>query len=218
MLADLRKFLLLYLRIHHIYLWLFPSHLALLLDLFLLDDAVDLLVAVVLSLLADVGGQRAQKLRSSFDQHLSPCVHIQRGKEGHILVDLVDNRWIVVVIGVGVACVLGLGVCSVLLADEMHELLLLEVFGQAVEGFLVNASVPEEGLRESENAQDFTVSDWRLVCWRVDCGRRDFNFLDELLLDDVRPNNKRNLLDNLNLLSHDGNNWLHWDNRLYWNN
>lgn len=89
-------------------------------------------MAKILSLLSEIDRQRAQEIRSSLDQHLSSCVGIKRGKECYVLVNLIDN-WHIVVVGVGIICILGLRTCSVLLADEMHELLLLEVLGKAVE-------------------------------------------------------------------------------------
>lgn len=107
-------------------------------------------MAKILSLLSEIDRQRAQEIRSSLDQHLSSCVGIKRGKECYVLVNLIDN-WHVVV-GVRVVGILGLRTCSVLLADEMHELLLLEVLGKAVEGFLVDACVSQEGLRKAEDA------------------------------------------------------------------
>lgn len=118
---------------------------------------------------------------------------IERSEKGYVLVDLVDSRHIIAGVGIGVIGILGLSACPVLLADEVHELLLLEVFGQAVEGFLVDACVPQEGLRKAEDAQDLSVSGRGLVGGRIDCGlSRNFNLLYELLLGDVGLDHKRN--------------------------
>ena len=140
-LVQRRELLLQHLRVHQGRLHtLVGNEVPFLLDLLVLDYAVDLHVPVALGFLADGGRQRSQELRSGLNEHLSSSLGVQGSQEGNILALQVQRFRRVV------AWVLTTVQVDALLRHESHQLLLLQIFGQGVKKVFIQTDIPQKGL------------------------------------------------------------------------
>jgi hypothetical protein len=107
-------------------------------------------------------------------------MHVKRGQEGHIITLKVCG--VRRIVWVGVLRSIRHVRCSVLLTNQVHQLLLLKFFWKRVEGLLVNACITQEGLRQAEDIQNLSISDRRIWFLRNDSWLRLNDWFNDLCL------------------------------------
>jgi len=147
-------------------------------------------VAIVFCLLSDIGRESAEELRCGLNQNLCSSVNIKTCQESYIVaLQILNLRLsgvfciisIIRIVG-AVSVVVRLILSVVLLTDQVHQLFLLEIFRKAVEGFLVDTSIAQEGLGKAKYSQNFTISDGRLRnLWNNCRWRHNWSLLNGLL-------------------------------------